>query len=346
MKNAFIIAYTDIIVSDSKAKTITSGSLTYYLVSEISLNNGTGGAPIYLYFTKDTKAGGGISSLDTVSGFSDKDEIIPILNDGSSPVRTQNGKLANFDKGIENCELYLIKNSEESVRPYISDIRIVSGKSKSEAVIAAADSGCDFYLAYNLNKSDGFTLVAYQRTSDKADAVTDFRLNGSELSIEKNKDSAKFLLDISDSLIFENKFTLSDWAELFISTSKSVSDDAAAYKPLSESKDECSCVSVGTSFPLFAVYLGKTENQEQAVKTEEPTEVQSKASDATDDLLDIDKEEETSEVDVSESSEMTISSVLGNGNIRNIAIFSIVIIAVLICVRLIMKGKKHNEKDN
>ncbi len=352
-------AVTDIIVSGTKAQTISYKSVTYNLVSGTSLNNGTDGAPLYLYYTKDAKAGDGISSLETVSGFSNKDEIIPLLNDGSSPVRTADGKLANLDKGIENCQLYLIKKSAESVRPYISDVRIVSGKSKSEAVIAAANSGCDYYLDYDMNKLDGYTFVAYQRTAKKEDAVTSFTVKGSDVNIEKKEGSKSALLGIYESRLFEDDFALGSWAQMFMRTSDAVSRNAPAYKNLLSSKDECSCVSVGAGKPLFAVYLGKqdaaepaTEAEETSVITEETEEVDDtyKADDtnATDEIFDIEKEEETTTVAEveGEEAEMSVSSVLGNGKVLSIVIIAVAVIALLIGLKFIVERKKRNEKNS
>ncbi|MCQ2470803.1 MAG: hypothetical protein MJ147_02055 [Clostridia bacterium] len=355
-------AVTDIIVSGSKAQTISYKSVTYNLVSGTSLNNGTDGAPLYLYYTKDTKAGDGISSLETVSGFSNKDEIIPLLNDGSSPVRTTDGKLANLDKGIENCQLYLIKKSAESVKPYVSDIHIVSGKSKSEAVIAAANSGCDYYLDYDMNKLDGYTFVAYQRTSDKADAVTSFTVKGSDVNIEKKEGSSSALLGISESRLFEGNFTLGIWTEMFMHTSASVSRNAPAYTTLLSSKEECTCVPVESAKQLFAIYLGKLVASEPATEAEETSVVTEEAesteeaddtykadnADATDEIFDIEKEEETTTVAETEdeNAEMSIASVFGSGKVLSIVIIAVAAIALLIGLKFIVERKKRNEKNS
>lgn len=378
-------AITDMVVSESKAKTLTLESVTYNLVSEISLNEGTEGTPIYLYCTKDEKAGKGISLIDTVSGFSDRDEIIPLLNDGSSPVRTSDGRLANLDQGINNCQLYLVKYSGEDVRPYISDLRIVSGKSKREAVVAAANSGCDFYLDNNLSESDSFSVVAYQRTSDKNEAVTDFILNGTNITVEKNKDSTGFLIDIAESQLFKENFTVSDWAPLFVSASKTMSKNNQQYMALVNNKELCCCVPAGKDLSFYALYLGTyggknvsedptgavseevSENEEttdevlniekeeqtpvaeESENEEEPTEAVSEEGtdneEATDEVLNIEKEEQMPVEEEPEHEKNTVSTVLGNGNIWFIVIFSIIIIVLLICLKFIKKGKKRNEKN-
>ena len=54
---------TDLIVSSVHAGSVEVNSVTYTSVSSVNLNQGTGGAPVYLYCTGDTKAGSGILSL-------------------------------------------------------------------------------------------------------------------------------------------------------------------------------------------------------------------------------------------------------------------------------------------
>ena len=299
-------AITDFLVSTQRSSSITYGESSYKLVSSVSLNEGTGGTPIYLYYTKDSSAGGKITSLDTVSGFSDKDEVVSLRNDGSSPVRMNDGALANFDSGIDNNELYLLMYRSEDIKRYISNACIVTGSSKAAAVNSAVSEGCDYYLDYNISGGNKVSYIAYQRTADKSNAITEFSIKGSDLKFSKTKQSNSYLLDISNYKLFDKKFSLGDWAGVYASVDKSVSKTSAEYKALLNSKDSCSCVLAGDS-NIYAVYLGElktsvekttaaiTVNVTQDVTNEDLPE-NSTVADATDEFYDIDKSETTSDV--------------------------------------------------
>ncbi len=338
-------AITDFIVSTQKSDTITYGSASYTLVSDINLNEGTSGTPIYLYSTKDSSAGSKITSLDTVSGFSDKDEVISLKNDGSSPVRMNDGTLANFDSGISDNQLYLIMYRSEAVRQYISDAYIVTGTTKSEAINTAASKGCDFYLDYDIsgNNNDTVSYIAYRRTGDKNNAISHIDINGSDLKYSKSPQSGSYLLDISDYKLFGKDFELGKWAGVYIASDKSVSKTSDSYKALSSSKEACSCVLTGNS-GIYAVYLGSVESN----YTEPATVVTTTASEAvTDEFYDIDKTVEQTEV--TDNSEVnSTASVITDGSTKAIICLLIIVILTVIAAGIYIKRRKEekNEKNN
>ena len=368
-------AITDFIVSTQKSSSLTYNKSTYTLVSSVSLNNGTEGTPIYLYSTKDSSAGDKISSLDTVSGFSDTDEIISLRNDGSSPVRMSDGSLANFDKGVDNSEIYLLMYRESSIKQYISNACIVTGNSKTDVINSIASKGCDYYLDYDLTLGNKISYIGYQRSADKNDAITEITVDGTDLIFSKAKDSTSYLLDISSDKLFDDTFALGDWAGVYAATDKTISKTSKEYKALKNSKESCTCVSAGNS-KIYAFYLGKvtelvetttvttTENSTEAVTemdnntsieesiTEESdlTETEISESDVSEDLTDefydIDKSE-TSESETEESDGESVGSVFSKGSGKIILCLAIILILILIGTAFYMKARdKKNEKDN
>ncbi len=318
-------AITGFIVSTQKSSTIIYGGVSYKAVSSVSLNEGTDGTPIYLYFTKDASAGDGITSLDTVSGFTEQDEVVSLRNDGSSPVRMNDGTLANLDKGLDGNELYLLMYRSSSVKRYISDAYIVSGSSKAEAINSAASKGCDYYLDKDMSSGNTVTYIAYRRTADKSQAITKLTVNGSELTADKDKQSGSYLMDISSSRLFNDSFTTGDWASVYASYDKSVSKSSADYKALLSSKDACSCVLTGNA-GIYAIYEGTVTS---TVKEEVTTTEAVTAEEATDEYFDIDKTVTTTVADENAEGK-SAASAISKGSIIAISCFAVVIILILI----------------
>lgn len=342
-------AITDLMVSTKKESTVTYDGRTYQLVSGTSLNTGTDGTAIYLYSTKDAAAGNGIVSLDTVSGFTDKDQVLPLKNDGSAPVRTDGGKLANLDQGLADHALYLLMYRGAELRPYISNACMVTAGSKAKAVQAAASKGCDYYVEQDLSDSKSkVTYIAYQRTDDKSRALNQITVSGDTLKCLRTKDTGAYLLDISGTKLFDKSFTLGDWAGIYAANDRSVSKASKAYKALAKSKEACSCVSVGNA-KIYALYLGEfKETAATDAATTETTAAQTTAApEVTDARLDIEKEESGAETTEGENETDKTASVFSAGNLRTIGIFAAVILLVGVGVWIYKKkGEKKDEKKD
>ena len=268
-------AITNLVVSTQRSSSVTYGGCTYTLVSSVSLNSGTGGTPLYLYYTKDSSAGGMITSLDTASGFSDTDEVISLRNDGSSPVSMSDGTLANLDSGIANSEIYLLMYRSASIRRYISNVCIVTGSSKAEAVNRAASQGCDYYLDNDIGGSSSVSYIAYRRTSEAGEAITELSITDSGVQLEKDGQSGAYLLDITSGRLFDESFELGEWAGIYASYDRAVSRSSSQYKALAAATDACSCVLAGEP-EIYALYEGSftaaAEEEPEEEAEEEPGE--------------------------------------------------------------------------
>ncbi len=337
-------AITGLVVSEKYADSITYNGCTFFLVSGTSLNDGTSGDPIYLYYTKDSAAGNGITSLDTVSGFTDREEVVSLRNDGSSPVLADDGTLANLDRGISNSELYLLVYRSGKIRRYIAEAYIIKGSTKAEAINSAASKGCDYYLDYDMSESDEISYIAYRRTADKSEAITKISISGSELSFEKDGGSGAYLIDISNYKLFAKAFELGDWAGIYAVYDKTVSKSSDEYRALSKSTERGSCVLAG-DMGIYAVYEGTVEGS-----IEEPAEPEQTSSSAvgneTDEFYNIDKSTDTSGRETSaDDAGKSAASVISGGNVIAIICFSAVIVTALVCVSIVGKRKSKSDGD-
>lgn len=339
-------AITDLVVSTRLDDFVTYKGIKYQSVSSVSLNNGTDGTPLYLYYTKDSSAGNEIVSLDTVSGFTDADDVVSLRNDGSAPVRTDDGTLANLDSGIENSEIYLLMYKSAKVKRYISDVCVVTGDSKAEAVNLAASSGCDYYLDNNIKTGNKFSYIAFQRTANANEAITSFEISDSKVKLERDENSTAHLLDITFGRLFKESFELGNWAGVYASYDKSVSRSSDEYKTLLNSKESCSCVFAGNP-NIYAIYEGNAE----ASGVEPETQVEPSASatdaeetDAVDEIFNIEKTEETVEQTTESTDGDAVASVVNNGNGIVISCVLIILILVIVIAGIYIKSRKKNSK--
>ena len=339
-------AITGLVVSAEYADSIIYNGSTFYPVSGTSLNEGTDGNALYLYYTKDSAAGGGITSLDTVSGFTDREEVVSLRNDGSSPVLMSDGTLANLDGGISNSELYLLVYRSGSIRRYIADAYIVKGSTKAEAVNSAASKGCDYYLDYDMSGNDEVSYIAYRRTADKSEAITQISISGSELSFEKDGSQGAYLIDISNCRLFGKAFELGSWAGIYAVYDKTVSKTSDEYKALAKSSERGSCVPAGDA-GIYALYEGEVEGTAEEETTDSGQMTSSAAGNETDDFFDIDKTSDivSNEAGSDDAGVKSAASVISGGNVIVIICFAAVIVAAIVCALIIGKRKPQGDEN-
>lgn len=342
-------AITGLVVSTQHSSSLSVDGVSYSLVSDYSLNYGTGGTALYIYYTRDSAAGEKISSLDTASGYSSTDEVLSLRNDGSSPVRMSDGTLANLDSGISNSEIYLLMYRAASVKRYISDVCLVRGGTKAEAINRAASLGCDSYVDKDIGGSGEVAYLAYSRTADAAAAVTGFTFSAGTVQLERDSQSGARLIDITAGRFFDDSFELGDWAGVYASYDKAVSRHSSLYKTLSASTQVCSSVAAGDN-DIYALYEGSytaaaPEETEEPEATEEPEVTEELAADAVDEFYDIDKsadeaaDTETETADTEDAG--LIASVINSGNIVAISCISIIIILAVIGTWIYIKDRKN-----
>ena len=166
---------TNVIASPDVGDTLTdSRGIVYTCVSHIDVDEGIEGSGGCLYATKDERAGAPLVGLDVIRGDSeDGDVLYPITNDGAEIVRTPSGAPADLENAGNSGVVYLAQIRDGLVRPYISEIGVVTDTDKWNAVYTACERGFNYYVEGDIDSStDTYTIIAYDRTADPKSAIT------------------------------------------------------------------------------------------------------------------------------------------------------------------------------
>ena len=150
---------------------IDQNGISYDRASETDVDEGVGGGAGCLYYTRDKKAGTPLVGFDILR--SKEEPLYPITNDGAEIVRTVEGVPADLEMAAEKSVIYLAQIRDGIVRPYISEIGVVSDTDKWNAVYTACERGYHYYVDGDIDGSDDtYTLLVYKRTADVNQAVT------------------------------------------------------------------------------------------------------------------------------------------------------------------------------
>lgn len=168
-------AITNVIVSPDVGDSFTDkNGIVYKCVSHVDVDNGIGGGAGCIYATGDERAGTPLVGIDVLRGNNESGEVLyPITNDGAEIVRTPNGAPADLEKGSSTDVIYLAQIHDGMVRPYISEIGIITDTDKWNAVYTACERGYNYYIDGDIDNSpDTYTIIGYERTANPEEAVT------------------------------------------------------------------------------------------------------------------------------------------------------------------------------
>ena len=166
---------TNVILSPDVGDSYTDkDGIAYQCVSHVDVNEGIGDSAGCLYATSDTSVGEPLVGIDVLRGSNGEGEALyPITNDGAQIVRTPSGAPADLEAGSGSNVVYLAQIRDGIVRPYISEIGVVTDSDKWNAVYTAAERGYDYYADGDIDESsDTYTIIGFERTADPAQAVT------------------------------------------------------------------------------------------------------------------------------------------------------------------------------
>ena len=166
---------TNVIASPDVGDTLTdSRGIVYTCVSHVDVDEGIEGSGGCLYATKDERAGAPLVGLDVIRGDSEGGDVLyPITNDGAEIVRTPSGAPADLENAENTGVVYLAQIRDGLVRPYISEIGVVTDTDKWNAVYTACERGFNYYVDGDIDSStDTYTIIAYDRTADPKSAIT------------------------------------------------------------------------------------------------------------------------------------------------------------------------------
>ena len=165
---------TDIVISDNAGDTLESGDgIKYERAGNVDVDKGNGNGGGYLYFTHNKKAGAPLVGLDVLrSDTGNGKKLLPITNDGAEIVRRTDGIPADMEVNSDTT-IYVAQIRDGLVRPYISEIAVVQSEDKENAVFKAACAGYNYYVEGDVdNSKETYTILAYDRSADVNDAVT------------------------------------------------------------------------------------------------------------------------------------------------------------------------------
>ena len=166
---------TNVILSPDVGDSFTDANgIVYTCVSHVDVDEGIEGSAGCLYATHDERAGTPLVGLDVLRGSTEDDKVLyTVSNDGAQIVRTREGKPADLENANAKGVVYLFQIRDGIVRPYISEIGIVTDTDKWNAVYTACERGYNYFVEGDIDDSpDTYTIIAFERTADPQDAVT------------------------------------------------------------------------------------------------------------------------------------------------------------------------------
>jgi hypothetical protein len=163
---------TNIVISNDVGDSFTdSNGVAYFCAGHTDVDQGIGSGTGCVYYTTDQAAGSPLVGIDILRS---KDEALyPITNDGAEIVRNANGTPADIESASDSAMIYLAQLRDDTVRPYISEIGVVTDTDKWNAVYTACERGYNYYVDSDIDDSgETYTILVYKRSADVNDAVT------------------------------------------------------------------------------------------------------------------------------------------------------------------------------
>jgi hypothetical protein len=152
---------------------VTDEKHIYKLVADVDLNKGAGGDYIYLYYTKDSRAGDPLLELYGTESVVDHTDSV---YQHQTVRRLWDFEYSNLNAGTTafTDDLYLVMKRAGSNGKYISDVMVVYGWSESGAKEKLREAGYLEYVDKDLNDGTGssqWIYLGYKRTDDPDQAI-------------------------------------------------------------------------------------------------------------------------------------------------------------------------------
>lgn len=182
---------TGILISGDVGDRLEQDGIVYECASHTDVDAGNGGGSGCLYVTRDERAGAPLVGLDILKAdAAEGEELLPIANDGAEVVRRPDGTPCDIERHSETITMYLAQIRDGLVAPYISEIMPITDVSRWDAVYTAAERGYDYFIDGDIDdNADTYTLIAYKRTADAAQAITNIAAVSADMirSYEENQ---------------------------------------------------------------------------------------------------------------------------------------------------------------
>ena len=188
-------AITDVMTIHTKNKyssySVTDERHIYRLVADVDLNKGAAGDYIYLYYTKDSRAGSPILDLYGTESVVDHTDT---LYNHQTVRRLWDFAYSNLNAGTTafTDNIYLVMKRAGNAGKYISAVMVVYGWSESGAKEKLKEAGYLEYVDKDLNDGTGssqWIYLGYKRTDDPNKALRNllvYRLSEPSTVMYKN----------------------------------------------------------------------------------------------------------------------------------------------------------------
>lgn len=179
---------------------------SYTRAGDTDVDAGIGGGTGCLYFTREKAAGEPLVALQVLRSTSKA--LYTITNDGAELVKTASGVPADFERANKKAVLYLAMIRDGIVKPYISQVGVVTDKDKWNAVYTACERGYNYYVDGDMDENAGtYTLLVYNRTADVKKAITNLTAVSEESVKAMEKEAASQGLNGSSIKISNTDYT-------------------------------------------------------------------------------------------------------------------------------------------
>lgn len=166
---------TNVLLSADVGDSLTDANgVLYECASHVDVDAGVGGGAGCIYFTRDESVGTPLVGLNILRSDADEGtQLYPITNDGAEIVRTPDGVPGDLERSSQTVTGYLAQIRDGIVKPYISEIGVVTDTDKWNAIYTACERGYNYYMEGDIDSSpETYTIIAYKRTADVSEAVT------------------------------------------------------------------------------------------------------------------------------------------------------------------------------
>ena len=263
-------AITDVMTIHTKNKysaySVTDEEHIYRLVADVDLNKGAGGDYIYLYYTKDSRAGSPVLELYGTESVVDHTDT---LYNHHTVRRLWDFKYSNLNAGTTafTDNIYLVMKRAGNAGKYISDVMVVYGWSESGAKEKLRNAGYLEYVDKDLNDGTGssqWVYLGYKRTDDPDKAIRNLLVYRVSEPATRTYNNATYTL-VSDVNLNRHCHAFSDDLFLYYTRDKAAGDPITALyvseTPVEYKKDEHGyhrTVQGGSGFGTTYIDLNRT----------------------------------------------------------------------------------------
>ena len=326
-------AITDVMTIHTKNKygsySVTDEKHIYKLVADVDLNKGAGGDYIYLYYTKDSRAGDPLLELYQTESVVDHTDS---LYRHQTVRRLWDFQYSNLNAGTTafTDNIYLVMKRAGSNGKYISDVMVVYGWSESGAKEKLREAGYLEYVDKDLNDGSGssqWIYLGYKRTDDPNQAIRNLLIYHVSEPANRTHNGNQYTL-VSDVNLNRHCHAMSDDLFMYYTRDAAAGDPITALyvseSPVEYKKDELGyhrTVQGGAGFRTTYIDLNRTAGGDYIylVMVSEP-------------------------VGQNQQSTMT-ASLFGNGSWIAIAVLTFGLMSCVV-VAVVVRNKRRNNNEN